>query len=162
MEGEKKDYREKQIQLLQRIKWQNISGTATPRSTEWEEERTTDSIPAPEPVADYKAYLLVRLKKRAEERARREAKKGQEPPGNLVTWVFRGRLGSDGKNPKDGCYSDCIFPAMQGKYLRKSLREANLHVICSKSSATTSEHPWKPMTGMETGSGRGNWTSTGV
>lgn len=72
---------------------------------EWEEERTTDSIPAPQPVADYKADFLVKLEKRAEEKARKEAEKGQDPPENLVTWVFGDGFVPRAKITKDGCYS---------------------------------------------------------
>ena len=72
---------------------------------EWEEERTTDSIPVLQPVADYKADFLVKLEKRAEEKARKEAEKGQEPPENLVTWVFGDGFVPRAKITKDGCYS---------------------------------------------------------
>ena len=72
---------------------------------EWEEERTTDSIPVAQPVVDYKADFLVKLEKRAEEKARKEAEKGQEPPENLVTWIFEDDFVPRAKITRDGCYS---------------------------------------------------------
>lgn len=39
-------------------------------------------------MADYRADFLIKLEKRAEEEARREAEKGQKPPESLITWIF--------------------------------------------------------------------------
>lgn len=54
---------------------------------------------------DFKADYILKLEKREEEKAKKEAGQGENIPDNLITWVFQDDFIPRGKITKDGNYS---------------------------------------------------------
>ncbi len=71
---------------------------------EWEEENADNRL-KPKSKVDYKADYRLKLEKQGEEKAEKEADRGQRPPDSLVTWVFQDDFIPRGKITRDGNYS---------------------------------------------------------
>ena len=68
---------------------------------EWEEKCTVGRRKTENKV-DFKADYILKLEKREEEKAKKEAKQGENIPDNLITWVFRMTLFPEEKSPRMG------------------------------------------------------------
>ena len=71
---------------------------------EWEEKSTVGRRKTENKV-DFKADYILKLEKREEEKAKKEAGQGENIPDNLITWVFQDDFIPRGKITKDGNYS---------------------------------------------------------
>ena len=71
---------------------------------EWEEKSTVGRRKTENKV-DFKADYILKLEKREEEKAKKEAEQGENIPDNLITWVFQDDFIPRGKITKDGNYS---------------------------------------------------------
>ena len=71
---------------------------------EWEEKCTVGRRKTENKV-DFKADYILKLEKREEEKAKKEAGQGENIPDNLITWVFQDDFIPRGKITKDGNYS---------------------------------------------------------
>ena len=71
---------------------------------EWEEKCTVGRRKTENKV-DFKADYILKLEKREEEKAKKEAGQGENIPDNLITWVFQDDFIPRGKFTKDGNYS---------------------------------------------------------
>ena len=71
---------------------------------EWEEKCTVGRRKTENKV-DFKADYILKLEKREEEKAKKEAGQGENIPDNLITWVFQDGFIPRGKITKDGNYS---------------------------------------------------------
>ena len=71
---------------------------------EWEEKCTVGRRKTENKV-DFKADYILKLEKREEEKAKKEAEQGENIPDNLITWVFQDDFIPRGKITKDGNYS---------------------------------------------------------
>ena len=68
---------------------------------EWEEKSTVGRRKTENKV-DFKADYILKLEKREEEKAKKEAGQGENIPDNLITWVFQDDFIPRGKITKDG------------------------------------------------------------
>lgn len=68
---------------------------------EWEEKSTVGRRKTENKV-DFKADYILKLEKREEEKAKKEAEQGENIPDNLITWVFQDDFIPRGKITKDG------------------------------------------------------------
>lgn len=68
---------------------------------EWEEKCTVGRRKTENKV-DFKADYILKLEKREEEKAKKEAEQGENIPDNLITWVFQDDFIPRGKITKDG------------------------------------------------------------
>ena len=71
---------------------------------EWEEKCTVGRRKTENKV-DFKADYILKLEKREEEKAKKEAGQGENIPDNLITCVFQDDFIPRGKITKDGNYS---------------------------------------------------------
>ena len=51
---------------------------------------------------DFKADYILKLEKREEEKAKKEAGQGENIPDNLITWVFQDDLFPEENSPRMG------------------------------------------------------------
>ena len=81
---------------------------------------------------DFKADYILKLEKREEEKAKKEAGQGENIPDNLITWVFQDDFIPRGKITKDGNYSCLLYTSVNFVIARQMLEKREACILKAK------------------------------